>query len=50
MPWCLFSVLLRKPGGMPTASFRGHDLTVRQEHAHANGGVGMPPCIWTPAR
>jgi hypothetical protein len=24
----MFSVLLRKPGGMPTASFRGHDLTV----------------------
>jgi len=24
----MFSVLIRKPGGMPTASFRGHDLTV----------------------
>jgi len=24
----MFSVLLQKPGGMPTASFRGHDLTV----------------------
>jgi len=24
----MFSMLLRKPGGMPTASFRGHDLTV----------------------
>jgi hypothetical protein len=24
---CMFRVLLQKPGGMPTASFRGHDLT-----------------------
>jgi len=46
----MFSVLLWKPGGMPTASFRGHDLTVRQEHAHANSGVGMPPCLCTLAR
>jgi hypothetical protein len=27
-PLYMFSVLLRKPGGMPTASFRRHDLTV----------------------
>ena len=32
-----------KQAGMPSALFAGHVLAAAMEHAHANGGVGMPP-------
>jgi len=32
-----------KQGGMPSALFAGHAVAAAMEHAHANGGVGMPP-------
>ncbi|MCX5655201.1 MAG: hypothetical protein NTY65_11190, partial [Planctomycetota bacterium] len=28
---------------MPSALFAGHAVAAAMEHAHANGGVGMPP-------
>jgi hypothetical protein len=30
-------------GGMPSTLFAGHVVALAAEHAHANGGVGMPP-------
>jgi molybdopterin-containing oxidoreductase family iron-sulfur binding subunit len=30
-------------GGLPTAPLTGHGSAAREEHAHANSGVGMPP-------
>ncbi|MCX5674848.1 MAG: hypothetical protein NTX87_07555 [Planctomycetota bacterium] len=28
---------------MPSMLFAGHAVALAAEHAHANGGVGMPP-------
>ena len=40
-----FWALIRpKQGGMPSALFAGHAVAAAMDHAHANGGVGMPPC------
>ena len=53
----VFSELLRKPGGMPTASFRGHDLTKlrgacpreqRRGHATLHMDVGTPNTYGSP--
>jgi hypothetical protein len=47
----MFSVLLRKPGGMPTASFRGHDLTVPRgacPREQRRGHATLPMDVDTP--